>query len=302
VYRITGADGKEYGPIDLAGLRQWVADGRVNGRTKINEEGASEWKVAAEVPELQEALSKQRVAASAGTPPPMQAPPASGEQQGLAIASLVLGILSLVCFGLLTGIPAIICGHLARGRARRSPTQYGGAGMAIAGLILGYLSIVISLLILPALLLPALARAKERAQSINCVNNMKQIGLAFRVWGLDHESTFPFNVSTNSGGTMEASSPGPDGFDQNPVPHFQVLSNQLNSTKVLVCVADASKHPAIDFQNLQAANISYRLRTGTNVNDGDPLQVLAVCPIHHNELFCNGSVKSAPRRRLRRDD
>ena len=55
---------------------------------------------------------------------------------GSAIACMVLGILSLVtCF--LTGVPAIICGHLARSKIRRSGGAYSGDGLAVAGLILG---------------------------------------------------------------------------------------------------------------------------------------------------------------------
>lgn len=61
---------------------------------------------------------------------------------GLAIASMVLGIISFVFFGgILTAIPAIICGHIAIGKVKRGEAK--GYGMAIAGLCLGYLSAVI---------------------------------------------------------------------------------------------------------------------------------------------------------------
>jgi hypothetical protein len=66
---------------------------------------------------------------------------ASRKSSGLAIASLVLGILSICAASVLTGIPAVICGHIALNRINQSNGTIGGKGMAIAGLILGYLSI-----------------------------------------------------------------------------------------------------------------------------------------------------------------
>jgi Zn-dependent protease len=60
-----------------------------------------------------------------------------------AVWSLVLGIIGLLCLGPLTGVPAIICGHMARGNIRRSNGGLGGAGMALAGLLLGYVATVI---------------------------------------------------------------------------------------------------------------------------------------------------------------
>ena len=149
-----------------------------------------------------------------------------------------------------------------------------------------------TLLVFPAMLLPALARAKDRAQRINCVNNMKQVGLAFRTWELDHQDQFPFNVSTNAGGTKEFCSLGPDGFDRNSAIHLQVMSNELSTPKILVCPADSSKQPASTFQNLASANVSYQLRTGKDITDSNPAQILAVCPKHGSVLLCDGSVQS----------
>jgi hypothetical protein len=81
-------------------------------------------------------------------PPEPQAPaaPAGGGTNGLAIASLILGILSMVCLGLLAGIPAVICGHMALGRIKAS--GQGGRGLAIVGLVLGYISIVATIIFL----------------------------------------------------------------------------------------------------------------------------------------------------------
>ena len=64
---------------------------------------------------------------------------------GLAITSLVLGILSMIfCgVGIVTAIPAVICGHIAMGRMKKDPNLQ-GKGLAMAGLIMGYLGIVVS--------------------------------------------------------------------------------------------------------------------------------------------------------------
>ena len=289
MYKIIGADGKQYGPVGLEQMRQWIAEGRVNAETRVQEGDATEWKTAADFLELGFAPAAG-VPSVGSPPPPLPTGRPSAQQNGLAITSFVLGLLSLVCFGLLAGIPAIICGHMARGRARRSPAQYGGAGFALAGLILGYVSLVVTMVILPAMLLPALTRAKGKAQSVNCRNNLKQIGLSFRTWAIDNGGNFPFNLSTNQGGTLELCMPGRDGFDANSAVHFQVMSNELGSPKILVCPADTKKQPALNFLSLKPANVSYQVRSGADVTETNPEQVLAVCPLHNNVLRSDGSV------------
>jgi Domain of unknown function (DUF4190)/GYF domain 2 len=295
MYKIVGADGKEYGPVGIEQMRQWRAEGRINAKTRVQEAGTAVWKTAADFPDLGFA-SAAGVPGPGSSPPPLPTGQTAGQQNGLAITSLVLGLLSLVCLPVLAGIPAIICGHLARGRARRLPGLYGGAGFALAGLIMGYVSFVAVLVILPAMLLPALSQAKGKAQSINCANNMKQIGLAFRTWAIDHDDNFPFNVSTNKGGTLELCVLGSDGFDRNAALHFQVMSNELSTPKILVCPADGKRQPALDFLGLQPAYVSYKLRTGSDINETHPDQILAICPVHNNVLRSDGSVQRERKR------
>ena len=93
MYKIIGADGKEYGPITADQLRQWIAEGRVNAQTRILPEGATEWRSLSELPEFAAAVPL--------TPPPMSGLPASGtarldEVNGPAIGLMITAILGLL--------------------------------------------------------------------------------------------------------------------------------------------------------------------------------------------------------------
>ena len=153
MYRIIGADGKEYGPVSLEQLKEWVAAGRVNGQTQVKPEGSADWKRASELPEMAGFLPPPPTSAGAraGAPSVITPVPAQARKTNpLAITSFVLGLVSLVlCLLALTGIPAVIFGHIARRQMRRSPVPQGGAGLAMTGLILGYLSLAFTL-VLPA--------------------------------------------------------------------------------------------------------------------------------------------------------
>ena len=67
---------------------------------------------------------------------------------GLAVASLVLGIVGLVffCISILPGLPAVVCGHLALSKIKRSGNTLYGRGMAIAGLCMGYIAILFTVI------------------------------------------------------------------------------------------------------------------------------------------------------------
>lgn len=129
-----------------------------------------------------------------------------------------------------------------------------------------------------------------RAQRISCVNNLKQIGVAARTWALDNLDRYPCNVPTNAGGVMEVCEIGADGFDSNPAPAFQVMSNELSTPKILVCPHDKSRIAATNFPSLTSNNITYRLRSGPEISDTHWTNVLGICPICGNVLRCDGSV------------
>jgi competence protein ComGC len=125
-----------------------------------------------------------------------------------------------------------------------------GRSSRIGFTLVALLVVIAILAILAALLLPALARAKQKAQRINCVNNLKQTGLAIRLWSMDHDDKYPMNASAGIGGTKGLIT-GSDTYR-----HFQVMSNELSNPKILICPAD-TREAAASFPQLKNRNISY---------------------------------------------
>ena len=59
MYKIIGADGKEYGPVSAEQLRQWLTEGRVNNQTRVRADGETDWKAFCEHPEFAAATADQ---------------------------------------------------------------------------------------------------------------------------------------------------------------------------------------------------------------------------------------------------
>lgn len=185
MYKIRGGDGKEYGPVSADTLRAWVTQGRANAQTFVLAEGATEWKTLATCAEFAD-LFATRATGDPGTA--VQATP--DKTSSMAIWSLVLGISAFLCG--VTAIPGLILGIIAQKQIKDSMGRLGGRGLALGGTITS----AIALLLLPvaflaAMLLPALAKAKGKAQTINCVNNLKQLGLSVRLYSGDHADKYP---------------------------------------------------------------------------------------------------------------
>ena len=122
MYKIIGADENEYGPISAEQVRQWVAEGRLNGLSKIQVDGSGEWKELREMPEFSQLVPPSPPPITLGAPRPLPRPlsAATPPANPLAAWALGTGIASLPCCALLILSPvSIILGIVALSQINR---------------------------------------------------------------------------------------------------------------------------------------------------------------------------------------
>jgi hypothetical protein len=140
MYRIIGADQKEYGPISIEQIRLWIQEGRLNATSRIQVDGSGEWKLLRDMPEFAPLLPPP--------PAPITFPvtPQAPTTNPMAGWALGTGIFSVVCCQI-CGPVSIVLGVLALSQLKQNPTQ-GGRGLAIAGIVLGIISLLISFFVI----------------------------------------------------------------------------------------------------------------------------------------------------------
>ncbi len=138
MYKIIGADGREYVPVNEEQLRQWITEGRANAQTKAQASGDTEWKHLADFPEFHVSLG-----ISAGAPPPIS-PPVQARfvtRPPGADKKIVAGVLALIPHTGCLGIHKFVLGYTGEGIAMLLITVLtcgiGGAVMWVISLIEG---------------------------------------------------------------------------------------------------------------------------------------------------------------------
>ena len=133
------------------------------------------------------------------------------------------------------------------------------------------LVVIAIIAILAAMLLPAIAKSKGKAQRISCGSNLKQVGLGIMMWNHDHEGKYPWLVKPADGGTYSL---------DKAWQHFAIVSNELVTPKVLHCPSDKARQSAETFNGanglttMQNAALSYAV--GTEASEGNASMHLAV--------------------------
>lgn len=133
------------------------------------------------------------------------------------------------------------------------------------------LIVLAALMVLAAIFLPYMMRPRRarRSPQVQCINNLKQIGLAYRIWEGDNGDTYPMFVPQTNGGTM--------GFTTgaNAWRHFQVMSNELSTPKLLICPveSDPQRFVATNFDWLSNSNLSFFV--GIVTNEVNPFMILS---------------------------
>ena len=147
MFKIIGADGRQYGPASVEQVRQWMAEGRVNGQTVAWREGGANWLPLGAFPEF----------ASPAAPPLGAAVTlpigSTGEKRtnSMALAGFVFAIVSIFfgwccCFGIPFNLLGLIFSAVALYQINADPSQQ-GKSLAIAGIVISLLSMFLGFLI-----------------------------------------------------------------------------------------------------------------------------------------------------------
>jgi hypothetical protein len=152
MYKVVGADQREYGPVGPEQIQQWIQERRLNGQSLAQAEGAERWQPLSEFPEFHSALaqyapSPDLTPASAG----LMELPRPPRTNVLAMLGLIMGLFSIsigccCCYGLPFNVLGLVFSVMGLSQIHQNPERESGKGLALAGLILCLLSFVLGAL------------------------------------------------------------------------------------------------------------------------------------------------------------
>lgn len=180
----VGRNGTQLGTFTVEQLKDGLASGQFQTGDLAWCEGMSDWKPIHEV------------LAQVAAPPPVPQVPVSAmpalppKTSGLAVASLVLGIMTLFC-SVFTGIPALITGIMALKRIGKSNGTLGGRGLAIGGLCCTGVLMIFGTAVMAGLLLPAFGQVSKRAEMMQASSNARQIMISLKSYAGDRNGFYP---------------------------------------------------------------------------------------------------------------
>lgn len=156
------------------------------------------------------------------------------------------------------------------------------------------LAVVACLCLLIAVFMPVLGVNNSRRSRLNCVSNLRQINLAFRIWEGEHGNQYPMAVSITNGGAMELVAAG------NVAGCFQIMSNELSTPKLLICPLDSDHTAATNFQkDFNNSRISFFISTEASetypqmILDGDDNLINEGVPVKPGILDVSTNVSIA---------
>jgi hypothetical protein len=110
----------------------------------------------------------------------------------------------------------------------------------------------------------AMAQARQRAERIKCVNNLKNVGLAARIWAHNADKNYPKD--------------------------FLTMTNELSTPKILLCPSDPARTQGIDtWEKFSASGGSYEM-LAPGISETFPGAIYVRCPFHNNVCRVDGSV------------
>ncbi|PYM10678.1 MAG: hypothetical protein DME18_15785, partial [Verrucomicrobia bacterium] len=136
-------------------------------------------------------------------------------------------------------------------QGRMKPVRTNGR---FKGLTLIEVIVVIAVIaVLIGIVLPWWANSRRPSTGMACSNHLKQVGVAAHIFANDNDDRFPWQISTNTGGSHEYQ-PAPNSAFR----HFQVMSNELSTPIILVCPQDRKRAYAMNWvAGFDNRNVSY---------------------------------------------